>query len=49
MTCFCGSTDCPQCGPAQGYKVVRVQDGDGYVWANPEEEEETEEERENYG
>ena len=21
MTCYCGATDCPSCGPAQGYAV----------------------------
>lgn len=24
--CMCGATDCPSCGPAQGYEVVRVWD-----------------------
>ncbi len=23
MTCFCGAIDCPSCGRAQGYKVVK--------------------------
>ena len=22
MTCYCGATDCPSCGPAQGYEVM---------------------------
>lgn len=26
MPCMCGATDCPSCGPAQGYSVVRVYD-----------------------
>lgn len=24
MPCMCGATDCPSCGPAQGYDVRRV-------------------------
>ena len=24
--CMCGATDCPSCGPAQGYEVVQVYD-----------------------
>ena len=22
MPCYCGATDCPSCGPAQGYRVM---------------------------
>lgn len=35
--CYCGATDCPSCGRAQGYTVVFVP-GRGYI--NPEEGEE---------
>lgn len=31
--CLCGATDCPSCGPAQGY-VPRLND-EG-VWCDPE-------------
>lgn len=34
--CDCGATDCPECGPAQGYRVVRGRHG----WYNPEDEDE---------
>jgi hypothetical protein len=30
--CLCGATDCPSCGPAQGYEVVRRNGR----WVNPE-------------
>lgn len=38
MPCMCGATDCPSCGPAQGYEVVRVWDSrqGRYVHRNPE-------------
>lgn len=36
MTCMCGATDCPSCGPAQGYDVVRVWRNGRYQWVNPE-------------
>ena len=45
MPCMCGATDCPSCGPAQGYEVVRVNGR----WVNPEDIEDdmlTEEEME---
>ena len=29
---MCGATDCPSCGPAQGYVVIRS----GNRWINPE-------------
>jgi len=32
--CMCGATDCPSCGPAQGYTVVRR----GGRWVNPEDD-----------
>jgi hypothetical protein len=36
--CMCGATDCPSCGPAQGYQVVRVWDAKigKHVYRNPE-------------
>ncbi len=34
--CFCGACDCPSCGPAQGYEVVRVWRNGRYKWINPE-------------
>lgn len=45
MACMCGATDCPYCGTAQGYKVVRVYDTKrrGYIYINPEEEEDSNE------
>lgn len=38
MPCMCGATDCPSCGPAQGYDVVRRWDPrlGRMVWRNPE-------------
>ena len=41
MPCMCGATDCPSCGPAQDYPLIRVYDHDigGYIWINPEEKE----------
>jgi hypothetical protein len=34
---MCGATDCPSCGPAQGYDVIQVRDKKGrLVWRNPE-------------
>lgn len=40
--CMCGACDCPSCGPAQGYTVVRVWDHKlgRYVHRNPEDDEE---------
>lgn len=41
MTCYCGATDCPSCGPAQGYKVIKVRNKrGGYIYINPEDDEE---------
>ena len=35
---MCGATDCPSCGPAQGYEVVKVYDTrrNQWRWMNPE-------------
>jgi hypothetical protein len=35
---MCGACDCPSCGPAQGYEVVRVWDSrlGRYVHRNPD-------------
>jgi hypothetical protein len=42
--CMCGATDCPSCGPAQGYSVIkRYNSRGGYSWVNPEDDEEEEE------
>ena len=40
--CMCGATDCPSCGPAQGYEVVRVWDHrrHRFVWVNPDPQDE---------
>lgn len=40
MPCMCGACDCPSCGPAQGYEVVRVWAGGRWVYRNPEPEDE---------
>lgn len=33
--CLCGATDCPECGPAQGYEVEEVeQDCDEGDWGD---------------
>lgn len=32
MRCMCGATDCPSCGRAQGYEVVKING----KWVNPE-------------
>ena len=44
--CLCASSDCLICGPAQGYQVTRIYDpiSRGYVWVNPEDEGESEDE-----
>lgn len=34
--CMCGATDCPSCGPAQGYEVVRIWRRGRYIHVNPE-------------
>lgn len=46
MPCMCGALDCPSCGPAQGYAVVRRWDGRRYRHVNPEDDEEDEPEPE---
>lgn len=33
--CDCGALDCPSCGPAQGYEVVKVWVNGRWVWRNP--------------
>ena len=38
--CMCGATDCPSCGPAQGYEVVRKVMHGRLTWVNPEGDEE---------
>ena len=37
--CMCGATDCPSCGPAQGYEVRRVWRNGRLQWVNPEDDE----------
>ncbi len=38
--CMCGATDCPSCGPAQGYTVIKVWRKGRAAYINPEEGEE---------
>lgn len=38
--CMCGATDCPSCGPAQGYTVVKVWRNGRYTYINPEDDDE---------
>jgi hypothetical protein len=40
---MCGAIDCPSCGPAQGYLVVKRWNGRRYEFVNPDEDEEIEE------
>ena len=40
MPCMCGATDCPSCGPAQGYRVVRVYNYKTREWEHVNSEEE---------
>ena len=35
---MCGATDCPSCGPAQGYTVERRYRHGRVVWVNPDED-----------
>lgn len=37
--CLCGATDCPSCGPAQGYEVVKRWNSKlrAFEFVNPEE------------
>jgi hypothetical protein len=37
---MCGATDCPSCGPAQGYFVERGWRGGRLTWLNPDDDEE---------
>lgn len=38
--CMCGALDCPDCGPAQGYEVIRVRKpGGGWRYINPDHDE----------
>lgn len=40
--CMCGATDCPSCGPAQGYEVRRRRTASGRIeWYNPDEEDDS--------
>ena len=34
--CMCGATDCPSCGPAQGYEVVKYWYKGRWRYCNPE-------------
>lgn len=36
--CMCGATDCPSCGPAQGYEIIKVwrKSLKDWAWINPE-------------
>ena len=34
--CMCGATDCPSCGPAQGYEVRRIWRKGRWQYVNPE-------------
>lgn len=36
--CMCGATDCPSCGPAQGYEVRRVWRNGRFRYVNPEDD-----------
>lgn len=44
MPCMCGSTTCIDCGPAQGYEVVRAWVDGRWTWVNPEPEDGDEDE-----
>lgn len=37
MPCMCGATDCPSCGPAQGYPVTRAWIRGRWVYVNEDE------------
>lgn len=39
MPCMCGATDCPRCGPDQGYRV-EFMPGRGYYNPEPDDEDE---------
>ena len=38
--CLCGATDCPSCGPAQGYEVRKVWRNGRWRYENPEDDDE---------
>lgn len=38
--CMCAATDCPSCGPAQGYEVRRVYVNGRVRFVNPEDDDE---------
>lgn len=38
MACMCGATDCPSCGPAQGYFVEQRWVNGRLTWVNPEDD-----------
>lgn len=42
--CLCAATDCPSCGPAQGYTVVKRWVRGRWRHVNPEDDEEEEDE-----
>lgn len=48
--CDCGATDCPSCGPAQGYEVRRVWSArwNRWVYVNPEDEAEAQAEEDEW-
>jgi hypothetical protein len=48
--CMCGATDCPSCGSAQGYEVVRVWSKRDQQWThkNPDDIEEGDIREEDY-
>jgi hypothetical protein len=43
---MCGACDCPSCGPAQGYRVVRVWDHKSgrFVHRNPDDDDDEDDE-----
>ena len=40
--CMCGATDCPSCGPAQGYRVERRWVNGRMRWVNVDDEDDDE-------
>jgi hypothetical protein len=47
---MCGATDCPSCGPAQGYEVVKVWRAASkrWAWINPEDMEDGDKREEDF-
>jgi hypothetical protein len=47
MPCMCGALDCPSCGPARGYEVVRRWNGrlGRFEYVNPEDDDAPDDER----